>query len=169
VLDVATGRGALLFPAALKVASTQNRRIDFSSDMVRETTIDIRRAGCANAEVHEMDAEILISDQSFTLCSAVRTMVLSHPDRALREFFRVLKPGGRLSLTTWAKDSPIQNLYRKHLVPMPSDRSQGTEFYTFGTTDSIESAVDKRAFSHCSWTQRTPKFIYTSEDEPWRL
>ena len=42
VLDVAAGRGALLFPAAAKVGPTGHvTAIDFSPDMVRETAKDI--------------------------------------------------------------------------------------------------------------------------------
>ncbi len=42
VLDVAAGRGALLFPAAAKVGPNGHvTGIDFSPDMVRETAKDI--------------------------------------------------------------------------------------------------------------------------------
>src|SRR5438093_12954754 len=60
VLDVATGRGAVLFCAAERVGPTgQVLGIDLSEGMVRETAAEIDRAGLANAEVRLMDAEQL--------------------------------------------------------------------------------------------------------------
>lgn len=171
VLDVATGRGALLFPAAQRIGRLGKIiGIDFSSDMVRETTADMRRGSCKNAELHEMDAENLdFPDQSFdaVLCGFA-LWFFPHPDRALREFFRVLKPGGRLSLTTWAADSPIQLLYRKALSSYapPADPT-APNIGTFGTTDSIEAAFRQAGFQPLLVDAEDAEFVYTSEDEPW--
>src|SRR5512143_551867 len=61
VLDIATGKGANLFPAA-KVIGSEGKAIgiDFSEAMVQETTQEILRLQIINAEVHAMDAEELI-------------------------------------------------------------------------------------------------------------
>ncbi|MBI4192001.1 MAG: methyltransferase domain-containing protein [Betaproteobacteria bacterium] len=49
VLDVAAGRGAVLFPAAKRVGARGHViGIDLSSDMVRETAAEIRGAGWQN-------------------------------------------------------------------------------------------------------------------------
>src|SRR6266545_7648767 len=57
LLDVAAGRGALLFPAAANVgASGHVTGIDFSPDMVRETAKDIKIQKLHNAEIRQMDA-----------------------------------------------------------------------------------------------------------------
>jgi SAM-dependent methyltransferase len=39
------------------------------------------------------------------------------PARALQEWFRVLKPGGRIGLTTWAENCPCVNWQREALRP----------------------------------------------------
>src|SRR5262249_10690692 len=58
VLDVAAGRGALLFPVAAKVGPTGYvTAIDFSPDMVRETAKDIDSRKLRHAEIRHMDAE----------------------------------------------------------------------------------------------------------------
>src|SRR5690349_14390611 len=60
VLDVATGRGAVLFPAAEKVgAQGYVNGIDISVGMVEETLAEIEQRGIKNATVQVMDAEHL--------------------------------------------------------------------------------------------------------------
>jgi ubiquinone/menaquinone biosynthesis C-methylase UbiE len=66
VLDVASGRGAVLFPAAEKAGSTGHVvGIDLSEGMVRATSDDASQRGIA-AHLHVMDAENLaFPDASF--------------------------------------------------------------------------------------------------------
>jgi ubiquinone/menaquinone biosynthesis C-methylase UbiE len=110
VLDVAAGRGAVLFPAAEQVRpGGWVVGIDLATEMVRETNADIQRAGWSHVTIHQMDAEqINFADASFdrVLCGFA-LWFFPQPHRALREFFRVLKPGGRVILTTWAEDCPF--------------------------------------------------------------
>src|SRR5688572_19385767 len=60
VLDVATGRGALLFPAARRVGPNGNVvGVDLSAEMVRTTQAEIERQGWTNVLARRMDAENL--------------------------------------------------------------------------------------------------------------
>ncbi len=67
VLDVATGRGAVLFPAAGQAGiKGQVIGIDYSTGMVDQTNAEIKSSGITNAEARQMDAETLdFPDQSF--------------------------------------------------------------------------------------------------------
>src|SRR6516165_10444221 len=57
-LDVATGRGAILFPLAEAIgAQGKVIGVDISPGMVEETAAEVVRRGLANAKVQCMDAE----------------------------------------------------------------------------------------------------------------
>jgi len=107
VLDVACGCGAVLFPAAERVgAHGKVIGIDLAQGMAYETGLEIQRRGLAQAETHQMDAENLDFPASFfdfVLCG-FSLQFFPHLDRALSEFRRVLKPNGRVAVTTWAAD-----------------------------------------------------------------
>lgn len=103
VLDVATGRGAALFPAAEQVGSRGRAiGIDLAEPMVQETGAEIRQRGLKNIEVRRMDAEHLEFPNASFDCVLCGFAVMFFPQvhRAFAEFTRVLKPRGRLALTS---------------------------------------------------------------------
>ncbi|MFN8632744.1 MAG: methyltransferase domain-containing protein [Chloroflexota bacterium] len=103
VLDVASGRGAVLFPASERVGPTGHvEGIDLAEGMVAAVNADAERLGIP-ARVRVMDAEHLdFPDASFdrVFCGFG---IMFPPDQAqvLREMRRVLRSGGRLGVTTW--------------------------------------------------------------------
>src|SRR5262245_58270894 len=107
VLDVACGRGAVLFPAAERVGpSGQVIGIDLAEGMARETQTEIQRRGLKQAKARQMDAEHLtFPDSSFdvVLCG-FSLQFFPNLHQALSEFRRVLKSGGHIAVTTWASD-----------------------------------------------------------------
>lgn len=102
VLDVGVGRGANLFPAAEKVGPHgQVIGIDLAEQMLQETSSEIARRNLPQATVLYMDAEQLtFAPDSFeaVLCGFA-IFLFPHLERALSEFFRVLRPGGQLGIT----------------------------------------------------------------------
>jgi len=130
VLDVATGRGAVLFPAARKVGPTGRAvGLDLSAAMVQETAADIGHSGWRHIEVKRGDAEHLdFPDASFdqVLCGFA-LWFFPHPEHALREFFRVLKPGGVIGVTAWAQECPVLRWCPRRAGVVLAGNGSGTE------------------------------------------
>jgi ubiquinone/menaquinone biosynthesis C-methylase UbiE len=174
VLDVATGRGALLFPAAAKVgANGYVTGIDFSPDMVRETAKDIESQKLPHAEIRQMDAEqMTFSDASFdrVLCGFALWM-FADPARVLQEFHRVLRDGGHVAVSTWAADNPSQTWCFEVLRPFvyaPTAKDLPAKIdVRFDTTLQIETSLQQAGFKNIRITVEEKEFIYADEKQYW--
>ncbi len=139
VLDIGTGRGAVLFPAAERVGrSGRVVGIDVAPGMVEHTRAAISEKGLPQADVHLMDAEnLLFPDESFThvLCSFA---VFFFPDlaRVLAETWRVLRPGGVVGFAFQRGVDPRWAWYEEllrsegaldNLPALPSNGTSGRE------------------------------------------
>lgn len=111
VLDVATGRGACLFPAARKIGlGGVAVGIDLSAPMAGETAAEASAEGLTNVRVLVMDAERLAFAQaSFdAILAGFALFFLPRPRQAFAEMARVLKPGGAIGVTTPGPRPPVE-------------------------------------------------------------
>jgi len=174
VLDVAAGRGALLFPAAAKVGPTGHvTAIDFSPEMVRETAKDIESRKLSHAEIRQMGAEKMnLPDQSFdwVMCGFALWM-FAEPAHVLQEFHRVLKRGGRVALSTWAADNPSQTWCNEVLRPfvyVPAARELPAKFDSrFDTPSELETALRQATFKDTQISVEEKDFVYADEEQYW--
>jgi O-methyltransferase/aklanonic acid methyltransferase len=174
VLDVAAGRGALLFPVATRVGTTGHvTAIDFSPDMVRETAKDIEGRKLSHAEIRHMDAEEMnLSDASFdwVMCGFALWM-FAEPVRVLQEFYRVLKRGGRVALSTWAADNPSQTWCNEVLRPfvyVPTAKELPAKFDSrFDKPLQLETALRQAGFADTRISVEEKAFVYTDEEQYW--
>jgi SAM-dependent methyltransferase len=116
LLDVACGPGHLAAGAAAKGAKAVG--VDAAEGMVA-----VARAGYADIEFLRGDAERLpFGDASFD--AVVAGFVVNHlpcPERALAEFVRVVRPGGRVAVTVWDRPG------RMRLLGVLGEAVEGTE------------------------------------------
>jgi len=104
VLDVATGTGAVAVPLAQAVgAAGRVTAIDLSGAMLDKAEFNIRKMALSNVDLHEMDAERLDFRASYfhTVVCSYGLFFLPDMQAALREWVRVLRPGGKLAFTSF--------------------------------------------------------------------
>lgn len=168
VLDIAAGRGAVLFPAAAQVGPAGRViGIDLAGPMVEETAAEITQRGLKNAEIRQMDAEALaFPDVSFdrVLCGFA-LFFFPKLHKALSEFHRVLKPGGILAATTWGTSDErwawVPELLKTYQLPVE-----------LGTQDldkpaDLEAAFRGAGFADVRVVAEEADFVYEDEEEWW--
>jgi SAM-dependent methyltransferase len=166
VLDVATGRGAILFPAAEVAGPTgEVIGIDLAERMVERANAEIRRRALA-ARVLVMDAERLdFPDATFdrALCGFG---IMFFPDlpRVLAELRRVLKPGGRLGLSTWrvAYTAEIAPVLDQLGVPDP-----GGHYRPYRTPEELRGVLTGAGFGDISIREASARFHFTNVEQLW--
>lgn len=164
ILDVACGRGAVLIPASEECGKSGDViGIDLSKGMVSRLENDLKQSGISNVIIIVMDAEDLQFDDltfDYVLCGF---SLFFFPDlnRALKEFFRVLKPEGYLAVSTldsietpWGDSLfEIRKSYRDRLSNVPAmdtkdlnqEEEVTEELNAIGFVD-IEHKIDSKQF-----------------------
>ncbi|MDX5444905.1 MAG: class I SAM-dependent methyltransferase [Zoogloeaceae bacterium] len=115
ILDVATGTGAVAVALAQRLRGGRVMAVDISERMLDRAYANVRRMALHNVDLHPMDAAALeFRDGYFdaVTCSFGLCFIADMP-AALREWRRVLRPGGRLLLTGFGADAfqPLAGLF----------------------------------------------------------
>jgi ubiquinone/menaquinone biosynthesis C-methylase UbiE len=123
-LDVGCGRGAVLVPAARGVAPEGSvAGIDVSAAMVEQCRDVARAAGLTNVEVSVDDASApAVAGPFDVVASSLVVFFLPDPLVALRSWRPLLRPGGRVGVTTFGRPDPrwdaVDELFAPYL-PRP--------------------------------------------------
>lgn len=167
VLDVATGRGAVLFPAAERAGAAGGIvGIDLAEGMARAMRDEATRRGLA-VEIRVMDAEHLdFPDASFdrVLCG-FGLMFFPDLSRALGEFRRVLRPGGRLGLSTWHV-SQADDLGK--VLAQLGFADAGAMRLPFHVPDEVERALVAAGFADVLVLADTVAFRFADQEQYWQ-
>ena len=129
------------------------------------TRVEFRRA-----DAHELP----FADASFdAVVGNLAVMHLSRPERAIAEFARVLRPGGRLALTAWAHPSQhrlagvfLDAVAQARAMP-PADLPRGPEFFRFSDDEAFAAALRKQGLASLDVTDITFVQRFASADELW--
>ena len=172
VLDIATGKGAVLLPAARRVGSKgQVTGIDLSGEILKEAEQIISAEGLTNVTFHKMDAEHLqFPDHAFDVVTCGFALQL-FPDmpKALREMYRVLKPGGCVAMTVFNKTPPPFD-------PGMSVAMRQAVAYGVGlhlppqvgyTPKEVETVLDQSGFHSVEMHSETNDMVYASLEDWW--
>ena len=166
VLDVGTGTGAVLVPAA-EAAGPDGYvlGIDISPEMVRLAGAAELPDRAARVDARVMDAERLdhLPDGEFdTVLCACAISFFPHPDRALAEFHRVLAPGGTIGVSRWHEADPRWDWYPDLL------KSFGLEPRRLMTgSPDPEAELTNAGFEALSATSEDFHIAFANADEWW--
>lgn len=120
VLDVATGTGWAALAAARAVGAAGHvLGTDLAEQPLRVARAKAAQAGLAQVEFRSGDAEApALADGAVdvTLCASA-IFILPNPGRAVREWCRVTRPGGRVLFSAWSSRNfgALRDLYTEHL------------------------------------------------------
>lgn len=125
VLVMGCGRGAEVVPLARAVGPTGRvLAVDISPAMVEECRKVVAGAGLENVEVRQGDAqEPELPEQVFdVIASSLVLFFLPQPREALAAWLPLLRPGGRLGVTTFRGTDPVLEMAHDVFDPyLPPD------------------------------------------------
>lgn len=166
VLDVASGRGAVLFPAAERVGATgEVVGVDLAEVMADATNNEAARRGL-KARVSVMDAEELtFPDESFDFVTCgFGIMFFPDQDRGLAQMRRVLKPGGCLAVSTWrvAQGADLHPVLNEMGIVRQREPGWITE------PDILEALIRRNGFTDINVQMDSMDFRYRDAEEVWQ-
>lgn len=171
VLDVGCGRGAVLFAAAEQVGETGSvTGIDLAPGMIDRTVSDIRNRELTHVKAMVMDAQepdLPAADFDAVLASAV-LFFLPDPLAGLRAWHRLLKPGGRLGVTSFGGNDPrwagVEAVFRP-FVPPEMIWAMVDPAGVFASARNFEHAVASAGFAGASTLERKHPITFADPDQ----
>ncbi|MEU3654422.1 methyltransferase domain-containing protein [Streptomyces sp. NPDC032161] len=153
VLDVGCGRGACTLPAAEAVGDEGRvTAIDASPAMVRATARMVAERSLRQVAVEEGDAmsPTFPADSFDAVIAGLVVFMLPDPATALRNYATLLRPGGRLTMSSFGPVDPrffhVTDVLLGFLPDGPPDiPGQGNS--PFGSRDSLTRLVGSAGFT----------------------
>ncbi len=172
VLDIATGTGAVLIPAAQRVRESGHvTGIDISRAILVQAAQLAQAEGLNNVSFQQMDAEHMdFPDASFdAVTCAFALFFFPNVAVALHEIMRVCKPNGRIGLTLFSRRSPafdpgwpiLNQQFREYNVArrMPNQVAY--------LPDELRAFLASHGLTPLEIVEETNEMVYPSEDEWW--
>jgi len=168
VLDTACGTGLVTFPAVRAVGPTGSVvGTDISEKMVEAAHRLAEQNGLAHARFERMDAEALaLPDQSFDVAlSSLGLMYYPDPLQAMKESFRVLKPGGRALAAVWGARARCGWAEIFPIVDARVESEVCPLFFQLGTGDSLAMTFTAAGFADVRTERLNTVLRYDSADD----
>lgn len=165
ILDVATGKGAVLLPAAKRVGPRGSAiGVDLSSKMIEEGA---KKNSFPWVELQQMDAEnLLFPDHSFDVVfCAFALFFFPHVIMALSEFKRVLKIGGRLAVTTFGRKASLDLWISEKVKEYGITKKLST--MDIDNASTLQTLLNDAGFIHIEIHEESKLFWHENAEEWW--
>jgi ubiquinone/menaquinone biosynthesis C-methylase UbiE len=144
-VDVGCGRGAVLFPLARGVGSAGRVvGVDLSPRMIELTGQEAELQGLTTVELRVMDAAALElpPGQADIVTASLVLFFLPDPQVALRSWAALLRPGGRLAVSTFSEQGralkELDELFLPFLPAQMLDARTSGRAGHFGSDEGVE-------------------------------
>lgn len=169
ILDIATGRGAVLFPASeLTGKSGRIFGVDISSQMLELTRRDVLHKKISNIELQKMDAENLTFPNGSFDCVLCGFALFFFPSlrRALQEIRRVLKPKGKVAVTIWGKKPYLSHWVVDECKKLSKNHKSlaKTQIYD---DETLCTFLEEAHFENITITEEKKQFSYACAKDWW--
>ena len=168
IIDIACGTGLVSFPAAEQAGDKGSVMAnDISDKMVETGTAIAKERKLSNISFQRMDAEELdVEDNSYdvALC-ALGLMYFPDPLKAIKEMYRLLKPGGHAVVAVWGRRkncgwSEVFEIVDRRVVsevcPM---------FFNLGNEGTLQQYMNAGGFKNISAERINTVLDYSSGEE----
>lgn len=173
ILDIATGTGAAATAAAQFIG--QNGRvhgIDLSENMLQKAQQNIQKMALTNVDLHLMDAENLEfkSDYFDYIMCGFGIFFLPDIPAALKQWHRVLKPGGKIIFSTFGNNAfkPLTERLRDRLLEFNIEIPEST-WYRLSDPDECQRVLQQSGFSDIQIKTRQHGYHLASEQDWWEI
>ena len=172
-LDIGCGRGAALLPIARAVGPDGHvTGFDISAQMVALTQADVEAEGLTNVDLQVLDASdpgLPQGTYDLIACSLV-AFFLPDPASAIAGWHDLLKPGGRLGLSTFAERHPawveLDAVFKPYLPPQMRDARTSGEAGPFGSDAGVEGLLRAAGFHEVRTTHESISVTF-QDAEQW--
>ncbi|NHJ84555.1 MAG: methyltransferase domain-containing protein [Asgard group archaeon] len=184
VLDVGTGWGACILPAAKKIGPKgQAIGIDLWENSIQETMDNAKAQGLTNVTAEIMNARTISFDDNFfdyVICGFIGfdreydfcNNTYRTDNSIMENFYRVLKPQGKVGLSTWSKQGEldclrelIKNYLEKHTSVSALEIENVPISYSQESTEGIEKIMRDAGFQKIHIITENFVMKYHSVDE----
>ena len=163
VLDVATGRGAILFPASERVGQHGHViGVDRSVGMVHEVARDVRHKGLRKVKIYRR-LGFANGTFDYVLCGHA----IYYFPQAVHDFYRILKPRGQVGITIVAKG--CLDWVLEILNPHPSEENERENegSITINTAVGLEKVLGGAGFEGIQVVEEETDCVYVDEEAWW--
>lgn len=146
--------------------------IDISSRMIEHARRLALHAGLRNVECEVDDAQspATVKGPFDTISSSLVLFFLAEPLTALRNWRPLLKPGGRVGVTTFDPLDPrwieVDEVFEPHLPPEMKDARITGKAGTFASDEGVEGLLREAGFTNVT-TQSTSIDVRFADPQHW--